>query len=492
MLAQNVPFTPMVDSWATRSEKLVAVDPERARERIAAIGATVLSNQAPPYAIPGGMYDALRSSDGEMFGVTNEAAAGVAERFLAEEGVDLEPAAAVALASLPAVAATLGANAGRVLVHLTGGGWTTFYEPSAGPPVEPTLTLTVADAEDPRALDRVEAAFERASRRPMSAPIAPLAASSTIVIAESLAGGSLEPFEHLDARVRYEPALANDRAALLRAVRNATALVVRNTVRVDRELLAAAPALRAIGRLGTGLDNIDVEAARERGIPIVDSGRANANAVAEYVLAAMLSSERRIDACDDAVRSGAWPRFHMSFGELLGKTLGIVGLGRCGSRLALVARALGMDVLGTRRTPDLPPALADTGVERVELDELLGRAQYVVLLMPPLASGAAAIGAAELRRMRTDAVLINPGRGSLVDEAALLAALDAGRLRGAVLDTRAHEPPEANDPLVAHPLVTSTPHVAGLTAEAQLRVGAIVARGIGRAIGAPAPARARV
>jgi phosphoglycerate dehydrogenase-like enzyme len=387
-----------------------------------------------------------------------------------------------------------------VLVHLTGGGWKTFCEPRAGLPVEPALAFTVADVEHPSALDRVEDALERA-RRSSRAPIVPrgrldarptAAATNTIVIAESLAGGSLEPFEHLDAHVRYEPSLATDRNALLRAVRDATALVVRNTVRVDREVLAAAPALRAIGRLGTGLDNIDVDAVRERSIPIVDSGHANANAVAEYVLAAMLSCERRIDACDAAVRAGTWPRFEMSFGELLGKTLGIVGLGRCGSRLALVARALGMDVIGTRRTPGLPPLLAGSGVERLALDELLARAQYVVLVMPPLASGAAAIGEPELRRMRDDAVLINPGRGSLVDEAALLAALDAGRLRGAVLDTRAHEPPEPGDPLTAHPRVTSTPHVAGLSAEAQLRVGAIVARGIGRAIGAPKTTRARV
>lgn len=299
-----------------------------------------------------------------------------------------------------------------------------------------------------------------------------------IVIAESLAGGSPEAFERLSARVSYDPSFAKDRAGLIAAVRDAAVLVVRNEVRVDRALIDAAPQLIALGRLGTGLDNIDVAYARSRGITIVDAADANANAVAEYVLAVLLAIERNLAGFDRAVRDGGWPRFAHTTGELAGKTLGIAGLGRCGARVARTGVALGMHVLGLRRTPGLPGDLLHSGVERVAKDELLGRAQYLVLLLPPLPAGEPFLDAAAFARMRADAVLVNAGRGSLVDERALLDALDATRLRAAVLDTRHSEPPAAGDALVAHPLVLNTPHVAGLTSEAQARVTAIVARGI--------------
>ncbi len=284
--------------------------------------------------------------------------------------------------------------------------------------------------------------------------------------------------------MRYEPELATNRAALLDALREATALVVRNVVQADRELLDRAPLLRAVGRLGTGLDNIDVAAARERGIAIVDAGDANANAVAEYVFAVLLAIERDLAASDQAVRLGRWPRFEVSFGELGGKTLGIAGLGRSGARVAKLGRAFDMTVLGTRRTPGLPEELHAIGVERVEPDELFARSHYVVLLLTPLASGRPFIDEAALAAMRRDAILVSAGRGSLVDEAALLRALDAGALRAVALDTRLQEPPPPGDPLAAHPRAVNTPHIAGLTTEAQLRVTAAVARGLATALGA--------
>ncbi len=303
-----------------------------------------------------------------------------------------------------------------------------------------------------------------------------------IVIAESLAGGSPEAFERLSARVTYEPSFATDRAGLVDAVRDAAVLVVRNVVRVDRALLDAAPGLVALGRLGTGLDNIDVDYARSRGIAIVDAADANANAVAEYVVGVLLAIERNLAGFDRAVRDGDWPRFAHTAGELAGKTLGIAGLGRCGARVARVGVALGMHVLGLRRTPGVPDDLVDAGVERVAKHDLLERAQYLVLLLPPLPTGEPFLDAAAFARMRADAVLVNPGRGSLVDEGALLNALDSRRLRAAVLDTRRSEPPAAGDALTAHPNVLSTPHIAGLTSEAQARVTAIVAHGIAGAL----------
>jgi (S)-sulfolactate dehydrogenase len=307
-------------------------------------------------------------------------------------------------------------------------------------------------------------------------------AAPHIVIAESLAGGSPEAFERLSARVTYEPSFATDRAGLIAAVRDAAVLVVRNVVTVDRVLIDAAPHMIAIGRLGTGLDNIDVAYARSRGIAIVDAADANANAVAEYVLAVLLAIERNLAGFDREVRDGGWPRFAHAAGELAGKTLGIAGLGRCGARVARFGVALGLHVLGLRRTPGLPADLERIGVERVAKGELLERAHYLVLLLPPLPAGEPFLDAAAFARMRADAVLVSAGRGSLVDERALLHALDTNRLRAAVLDTRCAEPPAAGDALAAHPKVLNTPHVAGLTNEAQARVTAIVARGIGTAL----------
>jgi phosphoglycerate dehydrogenase-like enzyme len=269
---------------------------------------------------------------------------------------------------------------------------------------------------------------------------------------------------------------------LIAAVRDAAALVVRNTITVDRALVDAAPALVAIGRLGTGLENIDVAYAHARGIAVVDAGDANANAVAEYVFAALLSLERDLDALHAAVRAGAWPRFDRPTRELAGTTLGVAGLGRSGSRVARIGRALGMHVIGFRRTPGLPDDLARLGIERVDKDDLLARSDYLVLLLPPLPDAHAFVGASEFARMRDDAVLVNAGRGSLVDERALLAALETDRLRAAVLDTRTSEPPEPHDALTRHPRVVSTPHVAGLTREAQARVTATIAARIERVL----------
>lgn len=161
MLSQNEPFAPMVASWAGRSPTLLPLDPTIAGAQIAAIGAKVLSNQTPPYAIPGGIYEALLATDGDMFGVSNDAAAAVAARFRALEGIDLEPAAAVALASLPAVAAALDDRDRCVLVHLTGGGWETFCAAAATHAALPAVSLAAVEAEESGAPERVARALER-------------------------------------------------------------------------------------------------------------------------------------------------------------------------------------------------------------------------------------------------------------------------------------------------------------------------------------------
>lgn len=309
-----------------------------------------------------------------------------------------------------------------------------------------------------------------------------------IVVAEELPLENLAHFQRLGHPVAYEPALARDRPGLLARAGEATALVVRNAVRVDAELFAAAPRLRVVGRLGVGLDNVDLAAAREAGVPVVTAGDANAVAVAEYVFAALLHFARRLAGADASVRAGRWDRMAWGGWELAGKALGIVGLGRIGRRVAARARAFEMACLAF--DPLLPPddpVPGQLGVRRVDLDELLASSDFVTLHAPGGAGTRHLIGAAELRRMRPGGILVNAARGTLVDEAALAEALASGHLGGAALDTRAVEPPGRWDALLALPQVLHTPHVAGLTREAQERTARRVAEDVGRVLRGEAP-----
>jgi (S)-sulfolactate dehydrogenase len=274
--------------------------------------------------------------------------------------------------------------------------------------------------------------------------------------------------------VRLEPDLWSRRQDLLRLVGDADGLVVRNQTRVDRELLAVAPRLRVVGRLGAGLDNLDLEALRDRGVRVVSGAGLNARAVAEYVLGAILALARGLARSDREVRSGTWRR-HVGV-ELRGRTLGVVGLGATGSEVCRLGRALGMQVLGHD-----PYAACPDGVESVRLDELLRRS-FVVSLHAPLTPGTHhLIGERELGLMQPGALLVNAARGGLVDETALAVALRNGRLGGAAVDVRPQEPPE-DDPLRGLDKVLLTAHLAGLTEESQVAIAAHVLAGVRAAI----------
>ena len=290
------------------------------------------------------------------------------------------------------------------------------------------------------------------------------------------------------SRVTCRPELAENRSALLALLPEADALVVRNRVRVDAQLLAAGrDRLRAVGRLGSGIDNIDVHACRAAGVHVVQASGANAQAVCEYVFAGLLHLLRRLHAADAAVRAGSWPRGDFLGGELSGRTLGLIGLGAVGARVATCARALGMPVLGHDPLV-LPgtPACEASGAEWCPFGDVLVRSDIVSLHLPLSRETHHLLGAAQLRRMRRGAILVNTARGGLVDEAALCAALAEGRLGGAVIDVREREPPGAEDPLAKVHSVLLTPHVAGWTQEAQRRVGLAVAHGVLSALEVPA------
>ena len=257
--------------------------------------------------------------------------------------------------------------------------------------------------------------------------------------------------------------------ALVPLVAEIDAWIVRGATKVTRRLIDAAPRLRWVARAGAGLDNIDVAAAKERGIGVLNVPGANAVAVAELVFGLLLGLLRKIPAADASLRRGEWEKSRFQGRELRGKTLGIVGLGKIGRAVAQRARAFEMTCVGHDPLVPAEDALA-LGVTPLSFDALLARAEILTLHAPMAPATKGLIGAAQIAQMPKGAILVNAARGGLVDEAALIAALRSGQLAGAALDVFAEEPPR-DWTLVNLPNVVSTPHVGAATVEAQEAVG---------------------
>jgi D-3-phosphoglycerate dehydrogenase len=291
-----------------------------------------------------------------------------------------------------------------------------------------------------------------------------------IVIAETIAAvgvNALTAAGHSVHDLSGQP-----REALIAALKEADALIVRSQVQVDAALIAAGPKLRIIGRAGVGIDNIDAPVAARAGILVVNAPDGNTIAAAEHTFALLLGLARHVPRGDRSVREGAWSRAELKGFELRGRRLGIVGLGRIGRAVAARAAAFGMLLLGSDPVVSAEDA-ASVGVRLVSLDELL-RESDVVSLHAPAVGGAPLIGAAELAKMKSTAVLINVARGSLVDEAALSAALTSGGIAGAAIDVYAAEPP-VGSPLLTAPRTVLTPHLGAQTSDAQVAVAREVA-----------------
>jgi (S)-sulfolactate dehydrogenase len=281
-----------------------------------------------------------------------------------------------------------------------------------------------------------------------------------------------------------DPRLHADVPALHAALAEAEAWVVRNQTRVDAAALAVAPRLRLVGRVGVGLDNLDLDALRTAGVAVTWAPGSNAASVAEYVLGALLHLWRRFDAATDHVRGGGWDRQAFMGHEAMGRTLGVVGLGDIGARVARRAAAFGLRVVATDPLlHDASFAVQELGARLMALPELLAESDAVTLHVPLVPATRGLIGAEAIGRMRPGALLVNTSRGGLVDEAALAAALRDGRLGGAALDVRDREPPGAIDPLAGAPRLLLTPHVAGITHESNARASLHVADEVLRALG---------
>jgi len=278
------------------------------------------------------------------------------------------------------------------------------------------------------------------------------------------------------AEVRYAPGWSEEE--VLPILRDVAGIIIRANGRITRRLMEHAPRLKVVGRHGVGLDNVDVAAATDLGIYVVNTPQANAEAVAEHTLGLMIALFKHIVAGDRELRAGNWDaRYRLVGHELKGCTLGVVGCGRIGSRVAQMAHAaFDVHILYHDAVPR-PELEARLGAKRLGLEELLQRADCVTLHVPLTPATRELIGERELALMKPTAFLINTSRGPVVDEAALIQALQAGRIAGAALDVYATEPLPTDSPLLDVENVIVTPHMAAHTVEA-LRNMSLVAKDV--------------
>ena len=290
-------------------------------------------------------------------------------------------------------------------------------------------------------------------------------------------------------RVVRDGTLWKDDSRLRDQIREARTIIIRNQTRLTAELLAAAPKLLAIGRHGVGLDNIDLDAASEAGVVVLAPLEANALSVAELTMGLILALARMIPAADRSTKNGQWERIRFTGIELGGKTLAICGFGRIGCKVARLACAFGMRIVVFD-----PFVKADSAAFREvsatlcpQLEEALEQAEFVTVHSPLNAETRHTFNARTFAAMKHGAFFINTSRGGVVDEAALLEALQRGRLAGAALDVREVEPPTVRGAFEALDNVILTPHIASFTREAQVRTAEAVAADIDRLLrGEPA------
>ncbi len=298
-----------------------------------------------------------------------------------------------------------------------------------------------------------------------------------VVVAEPIAEAGIAALEQTCVVV---VAAGKSREELEGLLEDAQALIVRSATKVDRELIESAPRLRVIGRAGIGVDNIDLDAATEHGVLVVNAPHANTISAAEHTLALMLAQARNIPRADATLRSGVWDRKSFKGVELHGKTLGVVGLGRIGTLVAQRALAFGMRLVaydpyvGEERARRL-------GVELMDLDRLLAESDFISIHLPKTPDTEGLFGADTFARMKPGVRIVNASRGGIVDEEALVEALRSGRVAGAALDVFATEP-LTDSPLFEFPQVVLTPHLGASTAEAQDKAGTQVAEAVAAAL----------
>ncbi|RKE39239.1 (S)-sulfolactate dehydrogenase [Paraburkholderia sp. BL23I1N1] len=304
-----------------------------------------------------------------------------------------------------------------------------------------------------------------------------------IVISEFMDDAAVDTLRQ-DFDVHFDPMLVDRPERLMAELADAHALIVRNRTQVSAALLDAAANLIAVGRLGVGLDNIDMPACAERSVAVLPATGANAQAVAEYVVTAALMLLRGTYLRSAEVAAGEWPRQTLSNGrEAAGSVLAVIGFGGIGQRVARLAGGLGMTVIG--HDPQLAadaPCWRETGARCMALDDALALADVVTLHVPLTDSTRNLLDSERIARLKRGAIVINTARGGTIDEHALAAALCEKRLAGAALDVFADEPLKQASPLAETPNLILTPHIAGLTVQSNERVSSLVAQRVAAAL----------
>ncbi|ACS90073.1 D-2-hydroxyacid dehydrogenase [Thermococcus sibiricus] len=293
-----------------------------------------------------------------------------------------------------------------------------------------------------------------------------------VLVAAPLHEKAIEVLKNAGLEVVYEEYPDQDR--LKELVKDVSGIIVRSKPKVTKEIIDAAPSLKVIARAGVGLDNVDVEYAKSKGIEVVNAPTASSRSVAELAVALMFNIARKVAFADRKIREGAWPKKQCMGFELEGKTLGIIGFGRIGYNVGKIAKTIGMNVLLYDVYKNYERA-KEIGAEFVELEYLLKNSDVITIHVPLLESTYHLINEEKLKLMKSTAVLINTSRGPIVDTNALVKALEEGWIAGAALDVFEEEPLPKDHPLTKFDNVILTPHIGASTVEAQARAGMEVA-----------------
>ena len=264
------------------------------------------------------------------------------------------------------------------------------------------------------------------------------------------------------------------REMLKEEVQECDALIVRSRTKVTRDLIKRGKSLKMIARAGYGLDNIDLKAAEESGIMVVNAPEAPADSVAELTIGLVIALARKITFADMSMKRGKWLKKELKGFLLKGKKLGLIGLGNIGLRVARIAKAIGMKILVTKRTPPSPQLLEELEADFLSLDDLLRQSDIISIHVPLTEETKHMIDVEEINKMKNGVFLINTSRGEVVNEKALLDALKTGKIGGVALDVYETEPPK-NLELIRHPNVICTPHIGAQTVEAQRKASLIIA-----------------
>ena len=276
-------------------------------------------------------------------------------------------------------------------------------------------------------------------------------------------------------KITYEPEITPDK--IKEKIGTFDIVIIRSRTKLTKEMIEKADKCKIIARVGVGLDNIDVDAAKAKGIRVINAVEGAMNAVAELVLGLMLSLAREIPRADREIRNGKWLKKELMGTELSGKYLGIVGLGNIGKRLAKHARALNMNIIGYDVIPIADEFVREVGLIKTDLDTLLSSADYISFHVPFTNDTHHLVNSQRLGKMKKSVYLINTSRGEIIDEEALYAALKDGKIAGAALDVFEKEPATGNK-LTTLPNVICTPHIGAQTKEAQTLAANVIAEKI--------------